>query len=595
MPKVLSTRNEVTTWHNESISTTRDVLQQTAIRSRLRSLNKLVLALFYQKLAAGGLRNSVAHLTYHRGALPFLLVGITLSCTLVARVVAGAGGSLTVKVRDEESDQHIATRAEIYRGDPTGKPIVIRKLPGAGFGCVVDGTAELSLADGSYSFRLVRGPEYRIVSGSFVLERTSLDEHAVALPRMVNMLDLGWTSGDCLVPRSTKDLRIRMAAEDLHVAATPGLLVDTHKVQAGPFSPIWIDDDVQFNDGLAFYNNTTTSATVNTHDTDDAPSLTHDRLSRLTSPTRVAIENPFAWAVPVWLSSGKIDGIFVLGDWLRLDKTIHRPIDGRPSPDADFDDGQSLGRYAERIYWNMLEAGFKLAPLAGCGDEADTTPVGYNRLYVGEPLAEYESFSPDSPEEFPPEADPVADAQAWWAAAWAGQSVATNGPLLRPKVGGKLPGHTFQANRGETLQLGVELTLSVRDPVDYLEVIHNGRVHYSARLDEFALAGGRIPELTVNESGWVIVRVVTQYQPHFRAAMSAPWYIEFEGKRRVTREAVAYFQEWQAEYEKRLTKLPADEIARHAPCIRTSRSFWQQRLLDTASGDRDINNSPNAQ
>ena len=59
------------------------------------------------------------------------------------------------------------------------------------------------------------------------------------------------------------------------------------------------------------------------------------------------------------------------------------------------------------------------------------------------------------------------------------------------------------------------------------------KVHYSARLDEFAKAGGMLPPVNAKESGWVTIRVVTLYEDHFRAAMSAPWYIEFEGQPRV--------------------------------------------------------------
>ena len=61
-----------------------------------------------------------------------------------------------------------------------------------------------------------------------------------------------------------------------------------------------------------------------------------------------------------------------------------------------------------------------------------------------------------------------------------GHSIATNGPLLRPKLGGKIPGHVFTAHTGEVLELQPELTLAVRDPVEYLEVIKNGTVFYSA-------------------------------------------------------------------------------------------------------------------
>ena len=72
------------------------------------------------------------------------------------------------------------------------------------------------------------------------------------------------------------------------------------------------------------------------------------------------------------------------------------------------------------------------------------------------------------------------------------------------------------------MKLRPELRLAVRDPVDYLDVIHNGEVRYSAKLDEFAKAGGEIPKLEIKESGWVMIRVVTGYEDHLRASFSAP-------------------------------------------------------------------------
>jgi hypothetical protein len=202
----------------------------------------------------------------------------------------------------------------------------------------------------------------------------------------------------------------------------------------------------------------------------------------------------------------------------------------------------------------------------GRSTESGNTPVGYNRLYVADASGEHTG-----------DAIAVTDREQWWRAAWDGKSVATNGPMLRPTLEGKIPGHVFRATSGDVLELYPELSLSVRDPVDYLDVIHNGQVHYSARLDEFAKAGGAIPPLHVKESGWVMIRVVTLHEDHFRAALSAPWYIDFDDKRRVTPEGVKFFQDWLADYEERLMRLPKAELRRHAPYIRRARAFWKEK------------------
>jgi hypothetical protein len=480
-----------------------------------------------------------------------------------------AGGSLMVKVVDKASAEPLITRAEISRADAPGKLLTIRKSVPAGIGVVLDRSLELSLPESSYQFRMIRGPEYRIVNGNFSLERTSLDEHQVELTRMVEMLDKGWTSGDCCVPASRYSLPLRMASEDLHLAAVLGH-VDARPIPGRDKDhppenePSWIAEDARHHGGLLFYG-------PPLHETDESR-LPVERLvdAARDDEVRVAIENPFAWPLPVWLASGQIDGLFLLGDWLRLDRKVMKVSEGRSPEGPTMGDGRGVGRWAERIYWNLLEAGLRIPPLAGGGDQSGSTPVGYNRLYVADPLEDYQRDGKL-------EARRVQTSQRWWRAAWRGQSVATNGPLLRPTLGGEIPGHLFQASSGEVLQLQPELTLTVRDPVEYLEVVHNGRVHYSARLDEFAKAGGVMPPLQIKESGWVTMRVVTLYEDHFRAAMSAPWYIEFDGQPRVTAEAVSFFRRWLDEYEQRLKRLPPQELARHVPFVRAARAFWAKR------------------
>jgi len=495
-----------------------------------------------------------------------------------------AGGTLTVSVNDESDESPVITRMVIQRADAPDRRVSVRKTVPVGVGVVLDRSADLNLPDGPYRFSMIRGPEYRIITGNFALERTSLDEHSVSLPRMVHMIEEGWTSGDCCVPASPYSLPLRMASEDLHLAAVLGQMkakpVAGRRDDDPPENdPSWINENVTHHGGLLFYAPRTQIQTAPDAAAATEPAIAENAefelpVERLVAwgardEVRVAIENPFAWQVPVWLASGKVDGFFLLGDWLRLDRRVLSVSDGRRPNDLQIGGNQALGRSVEKIYWNLLDAGFKIPPLAGTGDQARQTPVGYNRLYVAKPERRYGNG--------PTRANRVASETEWWSAAWKGQSVVTNGPLLRPLLGGELPGHVFKARPGEVLELQAELQLAVRDPVDYLEVIHNGKVHYSARLDEFAKAGGMLPPVNAKESGWVTIRVVTLHEDHFRAAMSAPWYIEFEGQPRIKAKAVEFFREWLGDYEDRLKRLPPQELQKHVPYIRAARQFWSRR------------------
>ena len=504
-------------------------------------------------------------------------LGLILLLLTPAPLGWSAGGSLTVGAREEADGQATITRMELVRADSPSRRLPVRKAVPAGIGGVLDRELELSLPDAAYQFRMMRGPEYRIVTGTFAMERTSLDAHTVDLPRMVDMLQRGWTSGDCCVSPSAASLPLRMASEDLHLAATLG------HVGAKPIpgrdpdeplghEPIWIREDARHVDGLVFYGMNESEGFAEQDEAAGGALLPVEWLiaSDRLEGARVAVENPFAWALPVWLASERIDGFFLLGDWLRLDRQQLSVRHGRGPRGASLGDGKSIGRFAERIYWNMLEAGLRIPPLAGSGNDAGRSPVGYNRLYVAE-------SSTHEGSDKPLDVKPVDSAQQWWQAAWQGKSVATNGPLLCPKLAGEVPGHVFRGNGSEELILQPELNLTVRDPVDYLEVMHNGKVHYSARLDEFAKAGGVIPPIHARQSGWVTIRVVTLFEDHFRAAMTAPWYIEFSGQPRVTKAAVEFFQTWLGDYEQQLKRLPPQELRRHVRYVRAARNFWQQR------------------
>lgn len=496
---------------------------------------------------------------------------------------SAAGGVFVVTTEDETRSQPVASRMELYRAD--GKPQIVRNVVGAGRGVVVSESIELALPDGQYQFRFTRGPEYRIIQGNFTLERTSDDARTVTLPRMVDMKGEGWLSCDMAVPPATDNLRLRMMAEDLHFAAvvdaetSPSFPAAVPK-NISPYQPLLTVDQVTADhDGdVLFYPDIDSSLDRKPLLSSLAGETTGQMIQRVSEDEniRTAVANPFAWELPLWLASEKIDGIFLLGDWLREDKRVEQIKDGRPANRIGFDGPRGPGRYAEFVYWNLLEAGLRIAPVAGTGvnrGQGATAPIGYNRVYATADKGDEESSS----------RKPLVDANELLQAIWSGQSVVTNGPMLRPSLDGYPPGHTFTASSGETLHLAMALDLSVRDEVDYLEIIHNGRSFHSARLDEFAKAGGMLPEMVIQESGWVMVRVVTAHEDHYRFATSAPWFIEFESKPRISREAVNFFGKWLTDAEQRLRLLPANEVAKHVPAVTTARRFWTQRLKDATT------------
>jgi hypothetical protein len=114
------------------------------------------------------------------------------------------------------------------------------------------------------------------------------------------------------------------------------------------------------------------------------------------------------------------------------------------------------------VYYNVLNCGLRIPPVAGSGSGANDSPVGTNRVYA------YcgKEFS----------------TEAWWDAVHAGRVFVTNGPLLRSTVEGQPPGYVFYTTAGQPLTLEIGLNLATRVPVTYLEIVKNGIVVAEVRL-----------------------------------------------------------------------------------------------------------------
>ena len=88
------------------------------------------------------------------------------------------------------------------------------------------------------------------------------------------------------------------------------------------------------------------------------------------------------------------------------------------------------------------------------------------------------------------------------------------------------------------------MTLSSADPVSYLDIVQNGVVKHSVRLDDFVNRKGRLPKLHFKQSGWFLVRAVTDLSDTYRLAMTAPYFVEIGYGRRVSKRAAQFFLDW---------------------------------------------------
>ena len=473
-----------------------------------------------------------------------ILPGLWLAAWLWAGWEAGARGQSLVEIAffDKESGAPISARLEFVEPfqrfpRPLGALVVGRQI-------LVEDTARLKIAPGKYEFMVRRGPEVLDVRSGFEAQRNARNRDEVHVPRKSPMRRWGWYSGDLLGAASAETTRRWMRADDLDLAATidgvASSVADKAAFPPGKGAPAADQGDAantpprldQVQGGSVYFPKPGQGGLL-IHRLANAVPEEASPWGALAEAAKeeaahVELTKPWDRDVPLLLATQQLDSIQLLSGYLLPDSSLPIPPAAFQPDPLRFRGKKGLGRLAEFLYWQMLEAGFRLPPTAGSGFDGKTfTYLGYNRVYAFLPLTE------------------VPTPDRWWQQLRAGHTVVTNGPLLKATVNEQPPGSIFYGQGQEGIDLDMNLELTVRDPVEYLDVIFNGKAIYQAKLEEHARRG-RFPDLKIQRSGWLVLRVVTSYEDSYRLATTAPFYFEFDGKPRIAKEAVGLFQEWLA-------------------------------------------------
>jgi hypothetical protein len=467
-----------------------------------------------------------------------LLIAVTILTVQVAgfdRAVDAAprsDGELQIEIVDSATGAPIPARMHLKTS--RGRPAKLSLPETAEYGghFYIDGRLTLPLRQGQYTFELEATPEYLTQSGHFDIQRHANDSKRIEMKRFVDLSKEGWWAGDVDFERNEKYLPLILRAEGLQ------------DVRTREFATILSDQSHQ------------------------PASRGSTRLTAGNPQSDICIAaTPYAWNLPIWLASGKLDAIELIHGHALREGVKDNEDDGRPRDRSLFPGKNGNGRWSEAVYYHVLNCGFRIPPVAGSGSGANDNPVGANRVYV------YcgSEFSADG----------------WWDEMKAGKVFVSNGPLLRPLVEGQPPGYVFYFNAGGTVNLEIGLNLATRVPVEYLQIIKNGAVESEVRLADWKKDRGRLPPVHFTESGWFLVRAVTNNPRGYQLASSGPYYVEQTGKSRVSRASVQFFLDWIDAAKKRidaLPKLPVDErdalLAEHD----VARNFFAE-LLITANAE----------
>ena len=296
------------------------------------------------------------------------------------------------------------------------------------------------------------------------------------------------------------------------------------------------------------------------------PTATHTfaRQLRKDEGAHVAVLEAFAWDLPMLVAHDLVDSVVVLNPFQRLEGDVKSIKRGRPHDERRYERAGGLGRYAQDIYFRLLNCGLRIPPSAASGSGNCDSPPGYNRTYVfcGQ------DFTP----------------KTWWRNLEKGKVVVSNGPLLRVRANGELPGHVFQAEAGREVTLDIQCQLATRQKIDYLEIVKNGRVTESVRLDEWAKKQGRLPLVRFDESGWMLVRVIANTQESFRCGFSAPFYVEIGKAPYISKDAAQFFLDWVYARAREIRRSARDssEVTKRLTPHREARDFWM-RLVEEST------------
>lgn len=502
-----------------------------------------------------------------RTKLSWMLLPILLGMVSATQVEARRpDGQLEIRILEEPAAEDGAKKtipARVVLTNSRGRAMANRKYGTAVLGnhFYVEGNAVWGLRRGPYTFTVDAGPEYKTQDGHFEIERRAEDSKDVPMQRFVTLADEGWFAADLESARPADDLSLLQRAEQLFYTpqnawqsrGTGWEAVDSKSRNGKETRP-----ETQQRHAVSWQ---TDSNSLMVFDTQQE--WTKQRVSKLRTGTSeelrdmrgehgVIAADISSWHLPLWIADGQVDAVFIL----------HRSGDpetqflGRRPSGVQWAGLEGKQRWRETIYFHLLNAGFRIAPVAGSGSGVNERPIGEDRVYIFHDYA-----SAPTVEQF-------------WDAVLDGNTVVTNGPLLRTRVAGTPPGERLRLY-GDESNWQVGLNLSTRQTIDYLEIIKNGEPFATVRLADLKKSGGQLPEVTFEQNGWFLVRVITNGQSRrgeepSQRAMTAPYFVErADSPSRVSAKSCQFFLDW-IDAMRDNDKLSVETAS--------ARQFWQNRL-----------------
>jgi hypothetical protein len=484
-------------------------------------------------------------------------------------LVVGTLADESVRLTILSSEDPGPIPCRILLKDAAGKSIQVPGLPFWRDHFVCTGQVSLKLSAGVYTYEIERGPEYSSISNQFTIEKEQPLAITNHIRRLTDVTREGWWSGELHVHRALADVELLMRAEDLHVAP-----VITWWNKTNPWTDrvptnllIRFDRDRFYHviggederaGGALLYFNLTRPLNITSAQYEFPSPMKFLGEARAHSNVWVDIEKPFWYDAPIWIASGQVDSVGIANNHMYRNGVYPGEAWGRARDTARLSGVRGNGFWTQEIYYHMLNTGIRLPPSAGSASGVLPNPVGYNRAYV--------------------HVDGELTYDKWFENLRAGHVFVSNGPLLRCRANGQLPGHIFKLGKGEKLDLDIEAKLDSRDPISVLEIIKDGKLVASICGCDWN-SGDPIEKLTFEESGWFLIRALADVPETFRFASTGPFYVEREDARqRISKSSAQFFVDWVHERMARVkveNPTERDDVLRYH---RDAEKFWRAKV-----------------
>jgi len=505
-------------------------------------------------------------------------------------------GWLVAKVVDRDSGEMLPCRIYLKGGDgkyyfpetaEAGSVVIYDKAGAERHATIAPVAFRAKLPVGDTTIAIERGKEYIPLLEKVVIENEKETKKTFKLKRWINMAERSWYSGDTHAHRKPSDLPNIMLAEDLSVSFP--LIAWARHAYGKPED--YSDPDFVPNRENGLYQIDATHVICGTNTEYEIFSvgkkrwtlgafmiLNHKDAFQVGVPPVAAVaaqaraqgalldldKHNWPWSMML-IPVAKID-LYELSNnhmWRIHPRYI---VWGEPAPDfmKITPDPEGWALYGFKMYYALLNCGFRLKPSAGTASGVHPVPLGHSRVYA--------------------KVDGKFTFDKWMRSLAIGRSFVTTGPMLFLTVNGCDPGSELRFPAGSRAPVKVRVDVHYARPVRSAEIIVNGEVLKKLALDTDLSPheGHRTSfefDFTPERSSWIAARCFEKEIPgNVSFAHTGPVYVIL-GDQPITprkHEARYLVQRAKEEIERNKAILREDALAEYERAVEVYRKIEER-------------------